>query len=82
MVSAILSGELDDVETTTEPFFNLNIPTHLEGVPAEVLNPRDTWLDGASYDAQAARLVGMFVENFRQFADGVAEEIKAAGPNQ
>jgi phosphoenolpyruvate carboxykinase (ATP) len=82
MVSAILSGELNEVETTTEPFFNLNIPTHLEGVPNEVLNPRDTWDDGASYDAQAAKLVGMFVENFKKFADGVTEAIKAAGPNQ
>jgi phosphoenolpyruvate carboxykinase (ATP) len=82
MVSAALSGELDDGETFTEPFFNLEIPAHVAGVPDEVLNSRHTWRDGAAYDAQAARLVEMFVANFKQFEDGVSEEIRAAGPRQ
>jgi phosphoenolpyruvate carboxykinase (ATP) len=80
MVSAILSGELNGVETATEPFFSLGIPTHVEGIPDGVLNPRDTWSDPAAYDTQAAKLGGLFVDNFRQFEDGVSEEIKAAGP--
>ncbi len=82
MVSAILAGELNDVETTTEPFFNLNVPTHIEGVPDGVLNPRDTWSNPADYDAQAARLVEMFIENFKQFEAGVTDEIRAAGPSR
>ena len=82
MVSAILSGELDDVETTTEPFFNLHIPVHIKGVPDEVLNPRNTWSDPAGYDVQAARLVEMFIENFKQFESGVTDEIRAAGPSR
>lgn len=82
MVSAILSGELNDVDTITEPFFDLNIPVHIEGVPDNVLNPRDTWSDPASYDAQAAKLAKMFVENFKQFADGVTDEIRAASPGR
>ena len=82
MVSAILAGELNDVETTTEPFFNLKIPMHIEGVPDEVLNPRNTWSDPASYDAQAARLAQMFIENFKQFEAGVTDEIRAAGPSR
>jgi len=80
MVSAILSGELNGVETATEPFFSLGIPIHVEGIPDGVLNPRDTWSDPAAYDTQAAKLGGLFVDNFRQFEDGVSEEIKAAGP--
>jgi phosphoenolpyruvate carboxykinase (ATP) len=82
MVSAALSGELDDGETFTEPFFNLEIPAHVAGVPDEVLNSRHTWRDSAEYDAQAARLVEMFVANFKQFEDGVSEEIRAAGPGR
>jgi len=82
MVRAILGGELEDVETKTESFFNLAIPTRVEGVPDQVLNPRDTWPDNAAYDAQAAKLVGMFIENFKTFADGVSEEIRAAGPKK
>lgn len=82
MVSAALCSELDDVETFTEPFFNLNIPVHIEGVPDDVLNPRATWEDGESYDAQARKLVSMFIDNFKQFEDGVSRDVKEAGPNQ
>jgi phosphoenolpyruvate carboxykinase (ATP) len=82
IVSAILSGELDATEMFIEQFFGLNIPTNVIGVPDEVLAPRHTWQDGSSYDAQASRLVNMFVENFRQFEDSVSSEIRAAGPGQ
>lgn len=80
MVTAALNGELDNVETTTEPFFGLQIPKNVEGVPDDVLNPRATWTDGAAYDAQAKKLVEMFNNNFKQFEDGVTDEIKAAAP--
>ncbi len=80
MVQAALNGELNDVEMFTEPFFGLAIPKEIEGAPAEVLNPRNTWEDGAAYDAQAAKLVQMFHDNFEQFADGVTKEIRAAAP--
>ncbi|MCP4423674.1 MAG: phosphoenolpyruvate carboxykinase (ATP) [Chloroflexi bacterium] len=82
MVTAVLNGDLDDAETFPEPFFGLNVPKQVEGVPSEVLNPRDTWVDKEAYDAQAAKLVDMFAENFKQFEDGVTEEIKQAGPQK
>jgi phosphoenolpyruvate carboxykinase (ATP) len=50
-------------------------------VPENVLNPRDSWADKEAYDVQAAKLVGMFVENFKQFEDGVSPAIIAAGPS-
>jgi phosphoenolpyruvate carboxykinase (ATP) len=46
-----------------------------------VLRPRNTWTDGAAYDAQAAKLAKMFVENFKTFEGGVSAEVLAAGPN-
>ncbi|GAB4264084.1 MAG: phosphoenolpyruvate carboxykinase (ATP) [Candidatus Promineifilaceae bacterium] len=82
MVTAALNGELDNVETVEEPFFGLQIPVAVEGVPSEVLNPRQTWADPARYDAQAAKLAAMFVENFKQYESGVLPEIIAAGPKQ
>jgi phosphoenolpyruvate carboxykinase (ATP) len=82
MVTAALNGDLDDVETETEPFFGLHIPKSVEGVPDEVLNPRNTWEDKDAYDAQAARLAGMFVKNFKQFEDGVPQAVIDAGPPQ
>lgn len=82
MVDAAINGELDKVATTTEPFFGLAIPNKVEGVPADVLNPRTTWADKSAYDAQATKLVGMFIENFKQFEDGVSPEVIAAGPSK
>lgn len=80
MVHAALSGELDNVEVETDPVFGLQIPTAIEGVPAEVLMPRSTWADPKSYDEQAAKLADMFRENFKKFEDQVSEEVRQAGP--
>ena len=80
MVAAALSGELDGVETTVDPIFGVEIPRSIEGVPNELLDPRGTWQDAAAFDAQAAELARMFVKNFKQFADGVSDEIQAAAP--
>ena len=72
LVSAALCGELDDVETRTDPIFGLEIPRHVVGVPDEVLQPRATWDDPEAYDKQATSLANMFAENFKQFAGGVS----------
>jgi phosphoenolpyruvate carboxykinase (ATP) len=80
MVRAALAGDLDEVETATAPFFGLQIPTSVPGVPAELLNPRDTWADKDAYDAQAGKLAGLFAENFERFADRVPEAVRNAGP--
>ncbi|MCA0268115.1 MAG: phosphoenolpyruvate carboxykinase (ATP) [Bacteroidetes bacterium] len=80
MVDAILSGKLDDVETTTEPYFGLAVPVAVPGVPSDVLDTRSTWADSAAYDAQAHRVQQMFADNFAQFADHVAPEVLAAVP--
>jgi phosphoenolpyruvate carboxykinase (ATP) len=80
MVHAALAGELDGVETVEDPVFGLAVPKRVEGVPGELLRPRETWADPARYDAKAAELAEMFAKNFEQFADGVSAEIRAAGP--
>jgi phosphoenolpyruvate carboxykinase (ATP) len=80
MIKAALSGALDQVAYEKDPFFNLDVPTSCPGVPAEVLNPRKTWMHPADYDAQAAKVARMFVDNFRNFEAGVATDVAAAGP--
>ena len=80
MVSAALSGELDEVEVYVDPFFGLEVPTNVDGVPNEVLWPRSTWSNGADYDKQAAKLARMFKENFEMFSDTALKEIIEAGP--
>jgi phosphoenolpyruvate carboxykinase (ATP) len=80
MVRAALDGRLDGVPTVTDPVFGVQVPTSCPDVPDEVLQPRGTWPDPADYDQQARRLAAMFVENFAAYADGVDEEVRAAGP--
>ena len=62
------------------PTFGFEVPTACPDVPESVLWARDTWNDPALYDLTARKLATMFVDNFRQFEDGVSEEIRAAGP--
>jgi phosphoenolpyruvate carboxykinase (ATP) len=80
IVTAALSGRLDDVATEPDAVFGLHIPVTVPGVPDEVLQPRETWPDKAGYDEAAAKLSGMFKENFEKFADGVSEGVRNAGP--
>ena len=80
MVNAALAGDLDTGEFVDDPVFGIAVPTAVPGVPSEVLTPRETWDDPDAYDAAAEKLAGMFKENFKQFADQVSDEVKAAGP--
>ncbi len=79
MVRAALSGALDDTKLRTDPVFGLEVPVEIPNVPADILDPRSTWSDGAAYDTQAAKLADMFRKNFTKFGDA-AEEIRNAGP--
>ena len=80
MVSAVIGGKLDDAETRTDPFFGLNVPLEVPGVPTEVLDPRGTWESGEAYDEQAKKLADLFRENFEKFESEVSEEVRDAGP--
>jgi phosphoenolpyruvate carboxykinase (ATP) len=80
MITAVLEGKLNDVTYDIHPVFGMLMPTSCPGVPAELLNPRNTWADKASYDAQARNLAGQFIKNFEKYASGVNEEILAAAP--
>ncbi len=80
IVSAALSGKLDDAETFEDPIFGLHIPRHVMDVPDDVLNPRHTWNDPASYDAAATELAHRFQQNFDKYADKAPVDLRPAGP--
>lgn len=79
-VTAILNGTLRGARFTPDAVFGLPLPDRVEGVPSEVLNPRNTWQDGAAYDAQARKLAHQFRENDKKFE--MPEPVRAAGPTQ
>jgi len=80
MLTAALSGQLDNVKYQKHDIFNLDIPTTCPSVPDSVLDPRSTWPDKDAYDVQAKKLAGMFVENFKTFETHVDPSVRAAGP--
>ena len=80
MVSAALSGTLDEVEFKADPIFHLATPLSCPGVPESVLDPRKTWQYAADYDKQARRLAERFQDNFHKFSGAMPAEIIAAGP--
>jgi phosphoenolpyruvate carboxykinase (ATP) len=79
MVTAALNGSIEQAKFTADPVFGVLRPDTVEGVPSEVLTPRNTWQDKEAYDSKARDLAGRFIENFKKFAD-VGEDIKKAGP--
>lgn len=80
MLSQALAGNLDDAEYEKDPVFGLHIPKHIDGVPGEVLIPRETWADKAAYDRKAKKLAAMFIDNFKQFEENARAEILKAAP--
>ena len=80
MITAALEGKLENVSYEKDPVFGILIPGDCEGVPAEILNPRNTWPDKALYDEKAKELAKMFITNFNKYASGVSEAILAAAP--
>jgi phosphoenolpyruvate carboxykinase (ATP) len=80
LLAAALDGQLAQAAMRTDPNFGFAVPTRVEGVDSTMLNPRETWTDARAYDAQAARLVDMFVKNFAAFEAHVSREVRAASP--
>ncbi|MDZ7703007.1 MAG: phosphoenolpyruvate carboxykinase [Trueperaceae bacterium] len=80
MLRAALERRLDDVQTTDDNAFGLCIPLSCPDVPANVLDPYQTWDDKGAYDEQARKVAAMFEKNFEQFAADVPESVRKSGP--
>lgn len=78
IVSACQRGALLDCNAHHLDYLNLDIPVEIPGVDSSYLNPRDTWEDKLSYDAEAKNLANLFAENFQKFE--VDNAIIEAGP--
>ncbi len=80
MITAALTGKLDNVKYETLPVFGLQMPVECADVPSDILNPRNTWKDKDAYDVTANKLATSFVKNFEQYASAANDEIMAAAP--
>ena len=80
LLSAALDGSLNDVEFRTDANFGFEVPVLVPRVESAILDPRSTWADKEGYDRQAARLVGMFIDNFAKFEAHVDANTLNAAP--
>ncbi|MDQ0318254.1 phosphoenolpyruvate carboxykinase (ATP) [Pararhizobium capsulatum DSM 1112] len=80
LLCAALDGSLAGAEFRTDANFGFAVPVAVEGVDTTILDPRSTWSDGNAYDAQARKLVDMFITNFAKFEDHVDGSVRDAAP--
>lgn len=78
LLTAALDGSLSAGKFRRDPNFGFEVPVSVSGVDAGLLDPRQTWADKAAYDAQARKLVNMFVNNFAQYVPFIDADVKAA----
>ena len=78
LLTAALDGSLAEAKFRKDENFGFDVPVEVPGVNTALLDPRSTWDDPAAYDAQAAKLVQMFADNFEQYVPYIDEDVKAA----
>jgi phosphoenolpyruvate carboxykinase (ATP) len=84
IVDAALSGKLNKVSYTYDKLFHLSIPTSCPDVPANMLNPQNTWAEQNAYTEQAQRLASEFSDYFdKAYRDkNIAPEIVQQCPGK
>ena len=82
IIDAILNGAILNTPTKKIPYFDFEVPTVLEGVATNILDPRDTYADPAEWDKKAQDLAARFIKNFTKYETNEAgKELVKAGPH-
>lgn len=69
IIDAIISGEIDQMETNHIPFLNLTIPVELPNVEKGILDPRDTYKSEEEWEVKAKDLAARYIKNFKQYTN-------------
>lgn len=81
IIDAILSDEVNKVETKTIPIFDLEVPISLEGVDSKILDPRDTYLNPKEWEDKAILLADRFIMNFKKYENNnLGKRLSYYGP--
>ena len=83
IIDAILNGDIKNAPTKTIPYFNLEVPTELNGVDPAILDPRDTYADVSHWETKALDLADRFIKNFAKYEGNAAgKALVSAGPQK
>lgn len=83
LITAALTGELNNVEYKELPIFGFKVPQSCQGVSDQsILNPESTWDDKAQFSAKLRELAESFVQNFKDkgFENGADAQVLAGAP--
>ncbi len=80
MIDAVLKNTVGQGGYENFPIFNFQVPKHIEGVDAAILQPENTWKDKEQYASERICLAKLFQSNFEKFILGVEKRIQDAGP--
>ena len=81
IIDAILNGAILKAPTKKIPYFDFEVPTELEGVATNILDPRDTYADPKDWDVKAKDLASRFVKNFHKYeTNDAGKALVKAGP--
>ena len=81
IIDAILGGAILKAPTKKIAIFDFEVPTQLEGVATEILDPKDTYKDASEWTKKAEDLASRFIKNFKKYEGNEAgKALVAAGP--
>ena len=81
IIDAILNGDINNAPTKTIPYFNFEVPTELNGVDKNILDPRDTYADAKVWEEKAKDLGSRFNKNFVKYeTNEVGKNLAKYGP--
>ena len=76
IIDAIHDGSLGKASFETFPIFELQIPTAVNGVPAEILNPFNVWSSKSKCESEVKKLAGMFTTAFDRYKADCTPEVR------
>lgn len=79
-INAILDGSINNAKMNEDPVFQFSVPEELNGVPANVCNPREGWADKAAYDTTRNMLAGLFTKNYEKYKAPGMTDYSPHGP--
>jgi phosphoenolpyruvate carboxykinase (ATP) len=82
LLNNVLEGKLRKGKFRKDPIFGFEVPEACEGVPADILDPSNTWGDREEYFRKYDALAARFIENFKLFQDEADPSLADAGPKR
>ncbi|MGQ8868186.1 phosphoenolpyruvate carboxykinase (ATP) [Myroides sp. TSA_177.3] len=81
IIDRILDGSIENAETKIIPIYNFVVPTALEGVDTNILDPRNTYGEAKEWEDKAKDLAALFIKNFNLYTNNDAgKALVEAGP--